>query len=134
MKAYCPDCGSATEYSLSKPKFCASCGKSFSLTASAPVKKIFTPQARPAKPKFSNAEINIEEEEEFSIPDLDKLQVSIEASRFKNVNKIGDIMGSNTDSEQEEFQRQPDSSYSLDSFEQDFMRDAGSSRKSDAKT
>jgi hypothetical protein len=129
MKAYCPDCGSATEYSLSKPKFCASCGKSFSLTASAPVKKIFKPRAKTVEPQ-----IEIEEEEEFSIPDIDKLQVSIEASRFKNVNKIGEIMGSNTDSEQEEFQRQPDSSYSLDSFEQDFMRDAGSSRKSDAKT
>jgi len=65
---------------------------------------------------------------------MDKLQVNIEESRFKNVNRIGDIMGSNTDSEQEQFQRQPDSSYSLDNFEQDFMRDAGSSRKSNAKT
>jgi|TARA_E500000305_G_scaffold55626_1_gene44363 hypothetical protein len=129
MKAYCPDCGSATEYSLSKPKFCASCGKSFSLTASAPVKKIFKPRARTVEPQ-----IEIEEEEEFSIPDIDKLQVSIEASRFKNVSKIGDIMGSNTESDEEGFRREVDSSYSLETFEQDFMRDAGSSRKSDAKT
>ncbi len=128
MKTYCPDCGSATEYSLSKPKFCASCGKSFSLAASAPVKKNFKPRTRTVEPQIEV------EEEEFSIPDIDKLQVSIEASRFKNVSKIGDIMGSNTDSDEEGFRREVDSSYSLDTFEQDFMRDAGSSRKSDAKT
>ena len=46
MKAYCPDCGSATEYSLEKPKFCASCGSSFSIASSAPSKKIFKTPAK----------------------------------------------------------------------------------------
>ena len=72
MKAYCPDCGSATEYSLSKPKFCASCGKSFSLTASAPVKKIFKPRARTVEPQ-----IEIEEEEEIvETPNDGKIEIS----------------------------------------------------------
>ena len=43
-------------------------------------------------------------------------------------------MGSNTESDEEGYRREVDSSYSLETFEQDFMRDAGSSRKSDAKT
>ncbi len=30
LKIYCSDCGAVTEYSLNKPKFCSSCGFSFS--------------------------------------------------------------------------------------------------------
>ena len=30
MKIYCPKCGSGSNYSMTKPKFCQGCGKSFS--------------------------------------------------------------------------------------------------------
>jgi hypothetical protein len=29
LKIYCSECGSPTEYSLNKPKFCTNCGNSF---------------------------------------------------------------------------------------------------------
>ena len=133
MKAYCPDCGSATEYSLEKPKFCASCGSSFSIASSAPSKKIFkTPaQVFKSKPKVEFME---EEEESFNIPQIDKLDVSFTSSSFAKSNKLGDIVGSNVDGDREEFIREKDTSYSLESFEQDFMRDAGSSRRPDAES
>ena len=57
MKMYCLSCGSGTEYSLNKPKFCASCGSSFTSTASiSPAKKVF-------KSVPSAARVEIEEEE-----------------------------------------------------------------------
>ncbi len=133
MKAYCPDCGSATEYSLQKPKFCASCGSSFSIASSAPSKKIFKTAAKVVKSK-PKVEFMEEEEESFNIPQIDKLDVSFTSSSFAKSNKLGDIVGSNVDGDREEFTREKDTSYSLESFEQDFMRDAGSSRRPDAES
>jgi len=133
MKAYCPDCGSATEYSLEKPKFCASCGSSFSIASSAPSKKIFKAPAKVVKSK-PKVEFVEEEEESFDIPQIDKLDVSFTSSSFAKSNKLGDIVGSNVDGDREEFIREKDTSYSLENFEQDFMRDAGSSRRPDAES
>ena len=61
MKLYCPTCGAGTNYSLEKPKFCASCGKSFSVATRAPLGKV-------APQKQANPVLNLpqeyEEEEE----------------------------------------------------------------------
>ena len=134
MKAYCPDCGSATEYSLQKPKFCASCGSSFYIASSAPSKKIFKAPAKVVKPRPNVEFFQEEEEESFDLPQIDKLDVSFTSSSFAKSNKLGDIVGSNVDGDREEFTREKDTSYSLESFEQDFMRDAGSSRRPDAES
>ena len=75
-----------------------------------------------------------EEEEFFDIPQIDKLDVSFTSSSFAKSNKLGDIVGSNVDGDREEFIREKDDSYSLENFEQDFMRDAGSSRRPDAES
>lgn len=136
MKAYCPDCGSATEYSLQKPKFCASCGSSFSIASSKPSKKIFKAPAKVVKtqPNVEAFQEEGEEEESFNLPQIDKLDVSFTSSSFAKSIKLGDIVGSNVDGDQEEFTREKDTSYSLETFEQDFMRDAGGSRRPDAES
>ena len=59
MKVYCPTCGSGTEYSLKKPKFCAGCGEAFSALNKAAAKRVFR-----TDPKNPVATIQEEVEEE----------------------------------------------------------------------
>ncbi len=40
MKIYCQKCGSGTEYSFNKPKFCSACASSFSIVATVAPKVI----------------------------------------------------------------------------------------------
>jgi len=50
-KTFCKQCGKATEYSLSKPKFCAHCSATFGLaSASAPAPAVNPFLARPSPP------------------------------------------------------------------------------------
>ena len=129
MKMYCLSCGSGTEYSLNKPKFCASCGSSFTSTASAaPVKKVFKPV-----PSVARVEIEEEEEEYFST-NMSKLDFEIQGERRVRPTRLEDIAGSNPNSIDDGYQREVDSSYSKETIAQDFLRDAGSSRFNDAQT
>lgn len=85
MKIYCQKCGTATEYSLNKPKFCFNCGSGFStVNASAP---------KPINniPKVTQNE----EEEEISVekvPDISKLDFEIDVRPNKGF-KIENLMG-----------------------------------------
>jgi len=129
MKLYCPSCGSGTEYTLNKPKFCASCGKSFTSIASAPAaKKVF----RPA-PKVSEVQIQeVEEEEEF-YTSMSSLDFELEGKKGLNVQRLEDIAGSSPNSFDDGYQREVDPTYTKESIAQDFLRDAGASRR-DAET
>ena len=81
MKVYCPTCGSGTSYAATKPKFCSSCGEAFSALNKTPAKRVFK-----ADPRNPIATIREEvEEEEFEMPNMDKLHIDINASRSFNV-------------------------------------------------
>ena len=54
MKLYCPTCGGGTNYSLDKPKFCASCGQPFTISSSTTPRKV-------SKPKLEDTKAEIEE-------------------------------------------------------------------------
>ena len=124
MKVYCPTCGSGTSYAATKPKFCSSCGEAFSALNKTPAKRVFK-----ADPRNPVATIQEEvEEEEFEMPDMNKLDIDINASRSFNVISLKDLAGSDQEGVSDGYIREADPTYSKKSFAKDFMRDAGSSR------
>tara|TARA_R110002020_G_scaffold278249_2_gene493701 strand:+ start:1006 stop:1398 length:393 start_codon:yes stop_codon:yes gene_type:complete len=130
MKQYCPTCGAGTEYSLTKPKFCNSCGEAFASNTKLPVKRVF--RTNPVNPIEMVQEE--EPEEEFEAPNINKLQFDLESSSNVSVNKIQDIVATNSDQPGENYQREVDTSYSKETFTQDFLKDAGSNRRPNAET
>jgi len=124
MKVYCPTCGSGTSYAATKPKFCSSCGEAFSALNKTPAKRVFKTDPR-------NPVATIREEvgeEEFEMPNMDKLDIDINASRSFNVTSLKDLAGSDQEGVSDGYVREADPTYSKESFAEDFMRDAGSSR------
>ena len=86
MKVYCPTCGSGTDYSLEKPKFCASCGEAFTALNKAPAKRVF--KASSQNPTVIAQEVV--QEEEFEAPLIDKLDFEMSASTGFEITKIQD--------------------------------------------
>ena len=114
MKVYCQSCGSGYSYTLDKPKFCGSCGKLYSKsTASIAVR---------------NEERDQEDGEEDFITDISSLEFELNL-RKDNGDKLEDIIGSAAKGEVP-FARGRDSSYTKDTIEEDFLKDAGSIKKS----
>jgi hypothetical protein len=122
LKIYCSDCGSPTEYSLNKPKFCTNCGNSF--FGSKKEEKVALP-VQMQKPTLSKAKRpNIEPEdyedddseitEVNEMPDIDNLDFDINIQR-DIVEKIGDIVGS---SDQQNTLRQNRSKLTINKKEQ----------------
>jgi len=97
LKIYCTECGSPTNYSASKPKFCSNCGKSFDNTV---VNKSLYQKPTTTKP------IDVEVDDDFDDPEDDISTVNkvpsirrldVEMDQFevqKQKTKIGDIVGS----------------------------------------
>mgnify|MGYP003117976437 CR=1 FL=1 len=132
MKLYCPSCGSGTEYSLHKPKFCGSCGESFSSIGKITAKKVFKTQNSPSTKQVIDREEDAEEE--FIAPAINHLDFEVQGSDTMNSYKIQDIVGSNPNALEDGYKREKDTSYSKETITQDFLRDAGSSRRSNAET
>mgnify|MGYP003627782596 CR=1 FL=1 len=126
---YCSTCGCGTSYSMVKPKFCSSCGGTFSALEKTPAKRVFK-----AIPKNPIATVQQEVEEEFEMPDMNKLDVDINVSRAFNVMSFKEIAGTIPNDHDDGFIREADSSYSAESVVEDFMRDAGSSSRTNEQT
>jgi hypothetical protein len=108
---------------MTKPKFCSSCGGSFSALAATPIKRVFK-----ANPQNPAATIQEEvKEEEFEMPNIDKLEVDINASRSFGIVSLKDLAVGETQ-RNDGYVRETDPTYSKESFSEDFRRDAGSSR------
>ena len=99
MKAYCQKCGSGTEYSFDKPKFCASCGTALSISHASNVPK--TPTKR--QPQREITPDNDEEEiGEARMPDnIHKLDVEIDTSNNRRV-KLENLMGTQSQGYEQE--------------------------------
>ena len=96
MKLYCQKCGSGTEYSFDRPKFCAACGNSFSA-------RVAQAQA-PKQRTIPTARITPKEEGEDSVervPEISKLDFEIDVSQRKR-EKIGSLVGTQDSLVQEE--------------------------------
>jgi len=130
MKVYCPTCGSGTHYTKAKPQFCSSCGEAFSAISKTPAKRVFK-----ASPQNPMATIQEEvEEEQFEMPNIDKLHYDVEASKQFEVISLDKVAGTSEGSQSDGYVRETDPTYTAESLNEDFMRDAGSSRKNDAET
>ena len=130
MKVYCPTCGSGTNYTMTKPQFCSSCGEAFSALNKVPAKRVFK-----ADPKNPIATIQEEvEEEEFKMPNMDKLDVDIQASRSFTVESLKDLAGTIQDGQNDGYVREADPTYSAETLAEDFRRDAGSSSRTHEQT
>jgi len=121
LKIYCSDCGSPTEYSLNKPKFCTNCGNSF---LGVKKEKVALP-VQMQKPIISKAKRQNIEPEDYEddnaeitevneVPDIDNLDFDIDIQP-DIVEKIGDIIGS---SDEPNFLRQNRSKLTINKKEQ----------------
>ena len=118
MKTYCPECGTKMEYIAKKPKFCSNCGYAF---------------AGASKPKPSYQEsIETEEEVVTDLPQISSLDVEIEVDKPQGV-QFGSIIGTASPPKEGDFP-QADSEVKVDTeqFLADFLKEAGTSRKTDA--
>lgn len=134
LKIYCSECGSPTEYSLSKPKFCTNCGNSFlgvkkEEKVALPVqiqKPTITKAKRPNIEPEDYEDEDTEITEVNEVPDIDNLDFDINIQRDV-VEKIGDIVGS---SNQQNTLRQNRSKIVINKKEQlESLRKEGSALK-----
>ena len=111
MKVYCQSCGSGYSYTLDKPKFCGSCGKLYTKTTAHTLDRD-----------------EEEDEGEGFDTSISSLEFEFNTNR-NNKDKLEDIIGSAAEGEAP-FTRGKDSSYSKDTIQEDFLKDAGSIKKS----
>lgn len=86
MKIYCQKCGTGSEYSFDKPKFCSNCGSGFSI-AHSPAPKV----NKPAPTKITQ----VTDEEEIGderVPDISQLEFEMDVPANKPV-KLQNLMG-----------------------------------------
>lgn len=90
MKKYCMKCGSPTDFSLTKPKFCSSCGTSFevglAVDINIPSKKTVNKFNRPLTNKIEDY---IEDEDGFNdvkeVPNISEINCDYEVVKHKGV-------------------------------------------------
>jgi len=136
LKIYCTECGSPTNYSVSKPKFCSNCGKSFDNTV---VNKSLYQKPTTTKP------IDVEVDDDFDdpeddistvnkVPSIRRLDVEIDQFQVqKQKTKIGDIVGSaKTSAKKERIESKKLTKSQMaeqrKKFLEDFKKEAGSIR------
>ena len=78
----------------------------------------------------------VEEEEEFFTPDMDQLDFVLEGKGIINdrIKKLESIVGTSRGYPDDGYVRETGPTYSPNSIEEDFMKDAGSSPKAHGKT
>lgn len=131
LKAYCSKCGSPTEYSLAKPKFCTNCGFSF-INNTAVANKSIQAQPPVKAKKIINEDYdeyedeNVEVEEIKELPNIENLDFDITISP-SNIEKIGDLAGT---SKENFLRRQEDNTtpQSDENFLENFAKEAGAIR------
>lgn len=120
MKTYCPECGTKMEYIAKKPKFCSNCGYAFA-GASKP------------KPKPSYQDSTETEEEEIAeLPQINALEFEFEADKVQGV-EFGSIIGTAAPPKEGDYPApDPAEQVSSEKFLSDFLKEAGTSRRTDA--
>jgi hypothetical protein len=136
LKIYCSDCGSPSEYSLNKPKFCTNCGNSFEKNV---VNKVLMQKQTISKiqPKKSfEQEVNIDEEDESNdnydvkhVPNISNIDYELIGNEQKT-QKIGNIMGTATGPREKKTREKTKklTKSDLKKFREDFSKEAGSLR------
>lgn len=115
MKIYCQKCGSGTDYSFNKPKFCSGCGSSFSSVHS--VNKI-------AKPvNYNKITPNQDDEESVErVPNISKLDFDIDTRPNKGT-PIQNLAGTRGENQIEQNKEQ--STFNKQEMLESFRKEAG---------
>ena len=123
MTVYCRQCGSSMNFAGQRPNFCNSCGSN-----------ITTGKKTPKKTPPPKEEERIEEDfedENLSVPDISKLEFSLEGSLKVSGTRIGDM--SSVSSEAQTMEYTPSSvkapRVNKKKFLEAFKTEAGSLRK-----
>lgn len=130
LKIYCTECGSPTNYSVSKPKFCSNCGN--------PFEKVVVNKVQLQKKTISQVKnIDIEEDDNYDetesevnyVPEINKIDCEIIEVKNRG-EKIGNIVGTSSGGEKI---KRPKNGKKLTKAErkkflEDFAREAGSLR------
>lgn len=130
LKIYCTQCGSPTAYSLSKPKFCSSCGKPFNESFT---KNVIATQKPNIQQKNTLPRLDIEDDyddigdEAHSVPNISRLNYEIESSRDQKI-KIGDIIGTAEKRNKEKNKSKRLSKVDRKKFLEEFKKEAGAIR------
>jgi len=141
MKRYCPSCGAPTEYSLKKPTFCSSCGKSFE-GSPVVVKKTLPQQKTIARnlPRDidpidaeNDIDSDLDGDDVLEVPDINELKVEIEPDRTSKGIKLGKIIGTgNTEGKKERVTSKVKKTTKKEILE-NFQKEAGALRPSRKK-
>lgn len=103
MKQYCPSCGQATEYAITPPNFCGSCGKPYnSAFAATPVKAQTIQTQPPACACGKKHEDDDDGEATSQLPQITQAAVEIHVERPKGY-KYAEIAGTGSGG----FKREP---------------------------
>ena len=131
LKLYCTKCGSPTNYSLNKPKFCSACGKSFDEKAS---RNINNQQIKITKPTIDEIK-NFDDEF-----DTESDSVDISKINLKNLNieyikdqsnkpKIKDLIGTSSGDNSLRKIKIKKQKINKKQFLEDFQKEAGTLRR-----
>jgi len=122
MKLYCKSCGSATDYTINKPKFCANCGNSFLENKILPKKINLSKDTYNEDVEDEESEANLE-----SIKNISNLDYEI-STYEKPKQTIGDLVGTSNGQELSNNPDIPQKKISRKEFLEQFSREAGSLR------
>ena len=136
LKIYCSECGSPTEYSLNKPKFCSSCGRSFQENIQAnksPGKDIAT---KKDFNKFKPIENDLEEDdfsavnEDIDVSKINIKNLNIEYSKDdRDETKIKDLIGTSSGGNPLRRIKTKKQKINKKQFLEDFQKEAGTLRR-----
>lgn len=135
LKIYCPECGGPTEYSLSKPKFCSSCGFSFSGEVAKKQEKVAQKvlMQKPTIAKRPNIEPEDYEDDEIEatevdhVPEISDLTFDIDVSS-RDKQTLGSIMGTSRGEENQLRKNKTFEKVDKKKVMEDFAREGGAIR------
>ena len=144
MKRYCINCGSATEYTLKKPIFCANCGNPFEKSNENPkpiiekvqLQKKTIARQLPKQDLDPDIEYNDNYDENDNdgtdvteVPNISNIQVETDNVKKDRGVKLRDLMGTESSSIKREKNKTIGKKTSKKQILEDFAKEAGSLRK-----
>jgi hypothetical protein len=91
MKKYCISCGSGTEFSSVKPKFCSGCGHNFdtSFGTAKPIERAIASKIKP-NIQLNNNDIEIDDNDDYDgevnhVPNINELNVDYEVKKYEGI-------------------------------------------------
>lgn len=137
LKIYCPECGGPTEYSLNKPKFCSSCGSSFTGQVVKKEEKVVQKvlMQKPTIAKRPNIEVEDYDDDEAEttevdhVPEINNLTFDIDVQP-RGKETLGSIMGSSAGQDNELRKNKSFEKVDKKKVMEDFAKEGGAIRPS----